>query len=105
MNKTKASNYRDVTPEQLTFLQLKLDWSDPDVRLHLALEGLALNILINDTSMKVRQAVAFQEYGLDILEKDPEKIIRVTVSMIRKEMIYQEAKNMTDDMFRDAGCL
>ena len=98
-------DFREVTPEQLTWLQLQFDWSDPGIRARLALEGIALNILIKDTNVKVRQAVAFQHYGLDILAKDSNKMVRQTVVMLIKEQTYQKAKEITDDIFRQAGCL
>ena len=101
----KQHDFREVTPEQLTYLHLQFNWSDPEIRMRLALTGIALNILISDTNVKVRQAVAFQQYGLDILAEDSDKMVRQTVVMLIKEQTYQKAKELTDDMFRQAGCL
>ena len=98
-------DFREVTPEQLTYLHLQFNWSDPEIRMRLALAGIALNILVKDTNVKVRQAVAFQHYGLDILAKDSNKMVRQTVVMLVKEQTYRKAKEITDDIFRQAGCL
>jgi len=100
-----SSKFQEITQEQLTFLQLKLNWQDYRIRRNIALSGMALNILVHDTYPSVRQAVAFQGYGLDILVNDPDDDVKDIAKMIRKEQTYQKAKNITNDIFRQAGCL
>jgi len=42
---------------------------------------------------------------LDILVNDPDDDVKDIAKMIRKEQTYQKAKNITNDIFRQAGCL
>jgi len=96
-------NYREVTDEQLTFLKLKYNWNDAETRIALALEGIALNILIDDPDAKVRLSVGSQEYGLDRLEIDPDKFVRQGAKELRKRFMYRKAKELVDDMFNMGG--
>lgn len=89
----------EVTPEELTYIQLKLDWHDLGVRLALSVSGVALNVLVNDPHWKVRRMVAYNGYGLDKLKNDPDDRVRNAVEMVRKEQMYQEAKHIVNDMF------
>ena len=59
---------RNITKEELLFVQLCCDWSDPQVRMTFAHQGLYINILENDLSVHVRWATsqfkAYEEYEL-----------------------------------------
>jgi len=96
---------REITPEELTFLKLKVDWNNPYVRGHLAASGVALNILVHDKVPFVRAQCIEHDYRLDILRDDPIMDVRARVRTFEEGRTYREAKEITDDIFRQAGCL
>lgn len=96
---------REVTDKELVFLKLKVIWSNTNVRITLAHNGVALNVLINDPKSIVRHEVAKQGYRLDILLKDSSPEVRSMAMVCQKELSYKKAKDMTDEIFRQAGCL
>lgn len=96
---------REVTDKELVYLKLKLDWENLNVRIALAVSGVALNILVHDRSVVVRHEVAKHGYGLDILDLDPDPTVRAMSKEMRKAVTYAKAKNIVDEMFRQAGCL
>ncbi len=100
-----ARDAREVTEEELTWLKLQLDWSDTNVRIQLAHNGVALNILVNDPRPIVRHSVAKQGYKLDILKNDLHTGVRDMAIAMEDEARFQKAKEITDDIFRQAGCL
>jgi len=96
---------REVTPEELTFLKLKYDWDDSTVRTTLAVNGIALNILVHDKIPFIRSQCVGHGYGLDILRDDPNSDIRKIVEVYERSQRYQKAKSIVDGIFKDAGCL
>ena len=100
-----VNELREVNDEQFTFMLLKLDWDSPGTRLHCARAGIALNKLYNDKIPHIRFLCASHGYKLDVLKNDPDHAVRDEAEEAGKRATYQKAKEMTDEIFRQAGCL
>lgn len=69
-----------MKPSEKQFFENAIHSLDVNTKIHLAEEGVFLDILLNDESSYVREAVTRQKYKLDVLMYDDNEDVRAVVA-------------------------
>lgn len=69
-----------MKPSEKQFFENTIHNLDVNTKICLAEEGIFLDILLNDKSSYVREAVARQKYRLDVLMYDDDEVVRAVVA-------------------------
>ena len=69
-----------MNPSEKQFFENAIHNQDENTKIRLAEEGISLDILLNDESSYVREAVAKQKYRLDVLMYDDDEDVKAVVA-------------------------
>lgn len=69
-----------MKPSEKQFFETTIHSLDVNTKIRLAEESVFLDILLNDESSYVREAVARQKYRLDVLMYDDDEDVRAVVA-------------------------
>ena len=69
-----------MKPSEKQFFENTIHSLDVNTKIHLAEQGQFLDILLNDESSYLREAVARQKYRLDVLMYDDDEDVRAVVA-------------------------
>lgn len=97
-----------MKPSEKQFFENTIHSLDVNTKIRLAEEGIFLDILLNDESSYVKEAVARQKYRLDVLMYDDDEDVRAIVAKLgygldelindKSEFVRLTAQQKLDDM-------